>query len=394
MRISLINDFYIPHSIGGAESLVSVLAAALIHFGHKVQIITSRIGGMSEREIIEGVEVRRIGKFPNLSRSVRLASGSVYSDVDPIMMEEFKQVLKDFTPDVLHYHNVWLLGPKLLTVEGYRKGVTFHDYWPFCLRRSLMRINNHPCDGPNKFHCRLCQLRSTANLKALDLIHTDMRRNDLVRFLKTCDFFTGPSSFLANVVSKHTNNKVRTINNLYDFDHKTNDPIVGTPPYFLYASRGTRIKGFDLTVKVFSRNDMRYLHLKIASNKILHDRPNIEFMGWQSKESLHRLISGATAVIVPSLWPENSPMIILEALSLGVPVIASRIGGNPELVIHGETGLLFAPGDENSLTEAIKNCAEEPMLHQLTLQQGPSVIKKNFSPAKVIPELEDLYVGR
>ena len=68
---------------------------------------------------------------------------------------------------------------------------------------------------------------------------------------------------------------------------------------------------------------------------------------------LHEAVQGARAVVLPSEWYENAPMSVLEAYALGKPVLGARIGGIPELVRHGETGLLFESGSVQSLTDAL-----------------------------------------
>ena len=65
---------------------------------------------------------------------------------------------------------------------------------------------------------------------------------------------------------------------------------------------------------------------------------------------------------VPSIWPENSPLVIQEAFLAGVPVVASRIGGIPEVVANGVNGLLFQPGDADDLARCLSRLVSEPGL--------------------------------
>ncbi len=79
------------------------------------------------------------------------------------------------------------------------------------------------------------------------------------------------------------------------------------------------------------------------------DAGNIEFLGRVEPAAAQRMMREALAVLVPSEWYENQPMVILEAFANGTPVIASAIGGVPELVASGETGLLHPAGDVTTL---------------------------------------------
>jgi glycosyltransferase involved in cell wall biosynthesis len=390
MRILLVNDFYTPFLVGGAESAVRSLALGFKEHGHTVFVITSHISGTDSVQIIEGINVYRIGNFPAFQRSLCLASGTTPMRSPRKMVNEFEELLQQVSPDVIHFHNVWLLGPELLKVSGYRKGVTFHDYWPFCLRRSLIRVNGKPCTRPEKISCRLCQLRAPATLKGLDILHTDQRQREIETALATCHFFTAPSQFAAQQISHFNRLKVQVIHNcITPVEIPLDQPVDN--PYVLFASRGTHVKGYDLMLKAFSRTDMKQYHLKIASNVPASNLPNVEVLGWQGPENIAKLISQATCVVVPSLWPENSPMVILEALNYGTPVLASRIGGIPELILEGDTGLLFEAGDMGSMIVAIKRCCKDKNLRQSAHHSGPRFIKEQFSFDRILMQWETLY---
>jgi glycosyltransferase involved in cell wall biosynthesis len=77
------------------------------------------------------------------------------------------------------------------------------------------------------------------------------------------------------------------------------------------------------------------------------------FLGHLTGRALEDAIRGAAVVVVPSEWYENCPISILEAMAYGKTVVASDIGGIPELVVHGETGLLFPAGDRDALTDCL-----------------------------------------
>jgi glycosyltransferase involved in cell wall biosynthesis len=86
------------------------------------------------------------------------------------------------------------------------------------------------------------------------------------------------------------------------------------------------------------------------------DRPGarLSYLGRLSRSQVVEQMKRATVLLVPSLWYEGFPMVIVEALSFGLPIIASRIGGLLEMVEHGQSGLLCDPGDPRALAEAIR----------------------------------------
>lgn len=85
---------------------------------------------------------------------------------------------------------------------------------------------------------------------------------------------------------------------------------------------------------------------------------NVEFLGFRKGEELFSFIRDASFVLVPSEWYENNPLTIVEAYSVGKPVIGSNIGGIPELIIEGRTGFLFEMGDSGGLEEKIRIAVE------------------------------------
>jgi glycosyltransferase involved in cell wall biosynthesis len=87
--------------------------------------------------------------------------------------------------------------------------------------------------------------------------------------------------------------------------------------------------------------------------------PEVRFVGHLGAPEMRRLVESLRAVIVPSLWFENAPMSALEAMAAGVPVIASDLGGLPEIVTHGVSGLLCVPGDVASFASALSTLKDD-----------------------------------
>ena len=97
-----------------------------------------------------------------------------------------------------------------------------------------------------------------------------------------------------------------------------------------------------------------------------------------------------TLGLLPSVGPESSPTVIMEAMSTGCPVIASRIGGIGDLVIEGETGLLVEPGDGAALRQAMESLLAHPDLRR---RMGKAALSKvaNFRASAVVPRIEGVY---
>ncbi len=102
------------------------------------------------------------------------------------------------------------------------------------------------------------------------------------------------------------------------------------------------------------------------------------------------LLAALEVFVLPSLW-EGMPYAVLEAMTLGKPVIATRVGGCPEAVQHGETGLLVEPGDAGGLTQALLDLLRDPARGACMGQRGRERARDLFGLQRMISALEDLY---
>jgi glycosyltransferase involved in cell wall biosynthesis len=138
----------------------------------------------------------------------------------------------------------------------------------------------------------------------------------------------------------------------------------------LYMGRVQSYKGPDVLIRAFRRLADPSLRLHIAGagpalevcRSLATGDPRIRLYGFVEGTERSRLLSTADCVVLPSLWPENAPVSIQEAFQSGPVVIASRIGGIPEMVRDGVNGLLVEPGDERAIAAAIERLRSSPDL--------------------------------
>lgn len=123
---------------------------------------------------------------------------------------------------------------------------------------------------------------------------------------------------------------------------------------------------------------VRAMHKMIAEKEIR----GVRFLGHVSQEKLVNLLSGATALVLPSAQ-ENSPMTIAEAMAAGVPVVATQVGGVPDMVNHGETGLLYEWGNTYALIGFMRRLIEDPSLGNRLGHQAREFVQVNYSPERV-----------
>ena len=101
-------------------------------------------------------------------------------------------------------------------------------------------------------------------------------------------------------------------------------------------------------------------------------------LGWMSHEETLALYRQAAVVVVPSVWEEPFGLVAVEAMALGVPVCASRLGGLADIVRHGETGFLFAPGDAAELAEQLNTLLDDSALRYRLGEAGRRVAEREY----------------
>jgi glycosyltransferase involved in cell wall biosynthesis len=117
--------------------------------------------------------------------------------------------------------------------------------------------------------------------------------------------------------------------------------------------------------------------------------PRVRFLGYVTGDAKHALLASADYLIIPSLWYENAPVAVIEASAYGLGVIASRIGGLPELVHEGRTGVLFPPGDASALAAVMRG-----LLHGDMALPALAAESRALADAHTVDRMVENYLGR
>ena len=145
--------------------------------------------------------------------------------------------------------------------------------------------------------------------------------------------------------------------------------MISKAPHLLIEA-AARLPPGSATVELFGafaeyHGDDGYRHIL----EPLRQMDGVTFHGSTPHDRIGEALGAIDVLVVPSIWPENSPFVVQEALRAGVPVVASRIGGLPEVVADGRNGLLFCPGDVEDLARTLSRFIDEPSLLR-TLRDG------------------------
>lgn len=288
------------------------------------------------------------------------------------------EIVREFRPDVVHAHNLFhhlspsVLGP--LAASGAPVVMTLHDYKLICPNYTL-HTQGHLCTActGGRFAnavVRRC-VRDSYAKSALCAVENTLHWR-LGLYLRSVERFIAPSRFLAErfVAFGFPEAKLTVVPN---FTPAADGPAPPEGDFALFAGRLIAIKGVVTLLSAWRRTRARReLRLLIAGGGPLEGElrrriedeamPEVRILGPLPREELGGLMARAALQLVPSEWYEPCPLVVLEAAARGRCIVASRIGGIPEMIEDGVTGLLVAPGSEEDLASAIDAAALDPAL--------------------------------
>jgi glycosyltransferase involved in cell wall biosynthesis len=171
----------------------------------------------------------------------------------------------------------------------------------------------------------------------------------------------------------------------------------GSGGYALYVGRLSPEKGVRTVLDAWKENSPA-VPLKIAGDGALRPEVeavsggnNIEYLGPVSKERVGQLMRNALVLIIPSLCYEGLPVVVPEAFSASLPIIASNLGSLGTLIAPGETGVLVPPGDAVSLRAAVNNLSESPALLSQMRLRARQVYEQLYRPESNLKLLLGIY---
>jgi glycosyltransferase involved in cell wall biosynthesis len=118
---------------------------------------------------------------------------------------------------------------------------------------------------------------------------------------------------------------------------------------------------------------------------------NVTLLGAVPPQELGALYKKASIFVLPSVWYEGFPTVLLEAMSYGLPVVCSRIGGLPEIVEDGINGLLYEPGNADELADRIRTLWQNPALRQRLGEAGRKKLNKEYDANRLLDRIFEIY---
>ncbi len=362
MKILMVNKFLYPN--GGSETYIFKLGDYLKSQGHEVQYFGMEHEGRCKENKVEAytsaMDFHNASKLEKLTYPLK----TIYS------MEakrKIRMVLDDFEPDVVHLNNFnFQLTPSIiLGIDKWKKNqkkeckiiFTAHDYQLVCPNHMLMDIRTRE-------NCEKCLGGKYINCTKNKCIHGSIAKSaigtmeawlwKITGVYKNIDVMICCSNFMKMKLDTNSLFETKTIA-LHNFIDKTEWRNSLKKEYVLYFGRYSEEKGIATLIKACK--NLPEIQFVFAGNgpleNDLNNIDNIRNVGFQTGESLEKLIREARFSIYPSEWYENCPFSVMESQMYGTPVLGADIGGIPELITVEQTGELFESGNLEELTNKI-----------------------------------------
>lgn len=369
MKILLVNNCH--YYRGGADNVYFNTGELLKRKGHTVIYFSI----YDEKNIITGDNEYFIPKSVDVSLStsekIKNALNYFYNHA---AKKKIEQLIKIEKPDIAHIHLLFGgLTPSILPVLKKNKIPvvhSVHDYRLICPAYTFVNSKGEICEecrNGKYVNCFKNRCSKGDKLQSAVMATEMYFRNYLY---KTKNYFQGIIyvSEFSKQLHHSFNQELKLINSEVIYNSYTAN-LINTAKkdiYYLYFGRLSNEKGLKTLVSAF--RILKKIKLKIVGTGPLYNElketveteklTNIEITGYKTGEELTTLVSSAKFVVLPSEWYENNPLSIIESYAYNTPVIGSRIGGIPEILIENETGFLFKAGNIDDLISKVE-VAEE-----------------------------------
>ena len=308
-------------------------------------------------------------------------------------------LLRQFRPDIVHVHglrtkHLWIL--EHIGNQGFPVVQTWHDHAAFCLNQSLYSSKSGYCErcrGGRYLHAIGC-------VDVLSAMSAFWRRKllglDPYRHLRRVIV---PSRYLLEKTREWS--VPQKVRHIYNFTRNISRPISSSreADLIVFSGRLSPLKGLDVLLEAVREMDCR---LTILGDGELRDKVvqaadsatpgKIMWQGFCTGDEYWRYLEQASVLVLPSICPENCPLTIVDAFSIGVPAVGTSLGGSRELIgDHCERGLLVPPANVNALRKALTTMLSPGHGTRAQGEAGRRFVLENMRWEHYYPALLDCY---
>jgi glycosyltransferase involved in cell wall biosynthesis len=362
----------------------------------------------NERAMLESnrVEVIPFERFNDdiddstLGKRLQLALGTAWSKR---AYDEVSGVVRKYRPSLAHFHNTFpLISPSAYAAcqdHGVPVVQTLHNYRLICSGGLLMR-DGRPCED--------CVGKSLVPALRHRCYRGSLPATGAVAWMLASNRWRGVYRTLVNRYIALTSFAAarliagglpeRRIEVKPNFLPNAPEPGLGDGKYAVYVGRLSQEKGVLTLLEAWQRVDG--LPLKLLGDgplrQELQERAKrgalaVEFMGFRPRKDVLDIVRGAELQVIPSECYEGFPMVVLEAYACGTPVVASRIGSLDEIVVEGDSGIKFDPGDPVDLVRKLNELRADPLRLRAMRAKARALFDEKYKADKNYSRLVEIY---
>jgi glycosyltransferase involved in cell wall biosynthesis len=406
--IGLVNDY--TSNVGGVERHILDLASGLHAKGN---IICTYATHIDASDIIPGSTLRL---DPVLPPSILKLTG-----FDPRVHSQFRRVLQQHRPEALVMFDMYRMSLSPITVADELQIPTvlsIHNYYPVCFKDTMFTRGDR-CDGPGPMECGRClgdgfRSKTGAFLPGRwgDALYL-LASQHMSRILRSVKAVAVPSTSLKQRLSDsmpYLEPRIEVIPNgikVEDYDPKIETSSVSRYPTgaknLLYFGRLTEEKGVQVllnalkflgsrgeVLRCFVVGEGPYRESLERLTQASHLDEIALFTGRVGRRTLLEFLALADVVVLPSLWDEPFPYACLEAMAMSKPVVASNVGGFPEIITEGKNGFLVEPADDQAIAERLAYLLDNDGIRERVGLRARETVLRNFPIEMMVNRYSDL----
>lgn len=356
MKVLLANKFY--YRRGGDCIYMMNLEQLLREHGHQTAVFAM--------DYPENIETEWKQYFPSevkFKPGLGMVEAFLRPFGTPEVKRKFTELLDDFQPDIVHLNNIHSQLSPVIAELAHKRGIrviwTVHDLKMLCPRYDCLRCGKEICEECFDDKRKVLEYRCMKDSAlASFLAYREAKLWNRIRLEMCTDTFLCPSHFMADKMAQggFSIDKLKVLCNFID-TNKCRRESYGKDDYYCFIGRLSHEKGVRTLIEAAKK--LPYKLKIIGGGPLMEElkslaKDNVEFVGYKQWDEIKTLVGRARFSVIPSEWYENNPLSVIEAQCLGTPILGARIGGIPELIDEGRTGMTFESRDIEDLKDKIE----------------------------------------
>ncbi len=400
MHYIIVNDY--DYVQGGASNVAIQTANILYENGLKV-IFFCGVSNKEKSTLNSGIEIISCGEKDCLSQ--KNLKGFFQGINNKVALNKMTNLINNINDDIIIHIHGWTKALSSSFIKAFRDRkkikvvLTLHDFFSVCPNGGFFNYKKVCVCTKKPFSCSCffsnCDSRNYY-YKIYRLVRT-FYQNKFNKFLDKIDAFITISPLQKSLLESYLKNKdIRMIFNPTSIKKISNTRIKAeTFNEYLFVGRIAKEKGIDILCEYFSKtneklnvvgdgNLLNYLKQKYKDSK------NIVFHGWKNQMEVTEFLSQSRAIFVPSIWYEGAPLVIFEALSIGLPIAVSNICSGKNFVTN-DTGRVFNPYDFDDFNKILSDFNNDLIIKRISIKSFDNYWKNPYDDSRYYLSLIDLY---